>query len=359
MMLMSRLPRPEPAAGIRAYADEVLARRALDARCDENYGRYLAAGHLSAELDYIPVKLDVENVSRCNFACTMCAVSKWPKRRRARDMTLDAFKALIDEQYGLIEIKLNGLGEAMMQGDDWFAMIRYARERRIWVRVTTNASLLHVNENCFKLVESGVNEIDVSIDGADKETFETIRVGSTFERVVANCVMLNSMLKAHGKPSAKMWTLVQRANWRNLPAHVKLSAACGFRQLVFSLNLHGWGDPVLAEKNKTVCVDSEIGAAQLQQLVMLGQESGVRVSFWDVNEKFSTAPGKRCPWPFSRAVVTSDLRTVPCCMIADPDQYEIGKGHSFMENWRGEEYRAFRQAHLDGAIPAVCKGCYA
>jgi MoaA/NifB/PqqE/SkfB family radical SAM enzyme len=219
-MNLSLLPRPEPAAGAAAYEEERRACLALDVRKQTNYQSYLAhrqrrangvtAGE--ASIHYMPVKLDVENTSRCNFACKMCAVSTWPKGKRAEDLPLDAFKRLIDEQYGLVEIKLNGLGEALMQGDEYFEMIRYARERRIWVRMTTNASLLHLRSNYRKLIDSGVNEIDISIDGADAPTFQGIRIQSDFDRVTKNCALLNSALEQAGKASAKMWTLVQKGN---------------------------------------------------------------------------------------------------------------------------------------------------
>jgi hypothetical protein len=102
------LPRPIPAAGEAAYAAEREDRFAFDPRTLENWQRY-KKGRV-ADVDYLPVKLDIENVSRCNFACTMCAVSKWEKGKRANDLPLECFKRLIDEQYGLVEIKLNGIG---------------------------------------------------------------------------------------------------------------------------------------------------------------------------------------------------------------------------------------------------------
>lgn len=355
-MALGDLPRPEPSAGVTAYEAERRARLAFSTETSANWQRYLRAGHGDAKVDYLPVKLDVENVSRCNFACTMCAVSKWPKRQRAKDMTLGEFYALIDEQVGLVEIKLNGLGEPTMQGDDFFEMIRYARDRRIWVRITTNASLLHLKDNARKLVESGVNEIDISVDGADAPTFQGIRIGSQFDRVVANCSMLNDLLLSQGRPSAKMWTLVQRLNAGRLEHHVSLGARMGFRQVVFSTQLHGWGDEALAERN--AAEETGIDRARAWRLVDLGARLGVRVAFWDVSEKFENAPGKRCPWPFERAVVTSDSRTVPCCMIGDPDKYEIGKGKTFLQNWQGTEYKEFRSAHLEGRIPEVCRACY-
>lgn len=349
------LPRPEPSAGVAAYEAEREARLAFDPRTRENFERYRAGRR--AEVDYLPVKLDIENVSRCNFACTMCVVSTWPKGKRAEDMPLSAFKQLIDEQYGLVEIKLNGLGEALMQGDEYFEMIRYARSKRIWVRMTTNASLLHLRENYRKLIDSGVNEIDISIDGADAATFEGIRIQGDFERVRKNCALLHTYCEGREVVRTKMWTLVQKANVKRLPEHVELAAKLGFKHLVFSLQMHGWGDDKLAERNRKEMVD--VDQRTLHALVGLGKMLGVRVSFWDVSAKFdATAPETLCPWPFERAVVTSDLRTVPCCMIGDPDAFELGAGESFLTAWIGAEYRAFRQAHLDGEIPKVCRGCY-
>jgi pyrroloquinoline quinone biosynthesis protein E len=347
------LPRPEPAAGIAAYDAELAARLTVDERCRENYQRYKRR-RLTADPDYLPVKLDIEGVSRCNFACTMCAVSKWEKGTRARDMTLEEFKNLIEEQYGLVEIKLNGIGEPLMAGDKFFEMIRYAREKRIWVRITTNASLLHLRDNYKKLVDSDVNEIDISIDGHDAPIFEGIRIQSDADRVFKNCRLLNDYCLEKGIVRTKMWTLVQKGNVRNLEEHVHLAARLGFRNLVFSLQLHGWGDADLEERNRAEMV--QVGRERLEALVSHGKTLGVRVSFWDVSEKFDQE--NLCPWPFERAVVTSDSRTVPCCMIGDPDKFELGKGLSFMKAWKSDEYRDFRAAHLAGQIPSVCKACY-
>lgn len=357
MIDLARLPRPEPSAGLAAYEAERIARFAFDHRCHENWLRYRVGVRTLAEVDYLPVKLDVENVSRCNFACTMCVVSTWPKGRRAKDMPVGEFKRLIDEQYGLLEIKLNGLGEALLQGDEYFEMIRYARARRIWVRMTTNASLLHLRDNVRKLIDSGVNEIDISIDGADAATFEGIRVQSDFGRVRENCRALNTYCASLGIRRTKMWTLVQKANVERLEEHVGLAARLGFKHLVFSLQMHGWGGEALAERNRAAM--AEVSQVRADDLVARGKACGVRVAFWDVSAKFSTqSPETLCPWPFERAVITSDSRTVPCCMIGDPDAFELGKGLTFWQAWMSDEYRAFRQAHLDGEVPAVCKGCY-
>jgi pyrroloquinoline quinone biosynthesis protein E len=146
----------------------------------------------------------------------MCQVSEWPKGQRARDMRFEEFAHLIDENYGLVEIKIQGMGEPTLARDDFYRMIRYAREQHIWVRTVTNGSLLHLNDNSRKLLESGINEVQISIDGADKQTLESIRVGSKFERVTENVRELNVMAKEKNLQVTKMWTVVQNQNLSQL-----------------------------------------------------------------------------------------------------------------------------------------------
>ena len=204
------LPTPQP--DLSAYRWNRFLALATSPRRLVNYARFKLAER-GPEIDYLPIKLDIENVSRCNFACTMCQVSDWPKRQRARDMSFDDFKALIDSQYGLVEIKIQGMGEPTLQGDDFFRMIRYARSKGIWVRTTTNASLLHVHDNYRKLIDSDVNDVQISLDGADKPTYEAIRRGGKFEMVTRNCQRINAYCAELGVVRTQMWIVLQQANF--------------------------------------------------------------------------------------------------------------------------------------------------
>jgi hypothetical protein len=59
--------------------DAALAGIAVD-ECDIRHHPLVIGAAANALVDYYPIKLDIENVSRCNFRCTMCAVSDWPQR---------------------------------------------------------------------------------------------------------------------------------------------------------------------------------------------------------------------------------------------------------------------------------------
>ncbi len=362
-LALRALPAPEPAAGSAAYARERELALAADPRRRANYERYLAADRRSEHVDYLPIKLDIENVSRCNFRCTMCVVPDWDKGRRADDMPLAAFRQLIDDQYGLVEIKLQGIGEPLLQRDDYFEMIRYARAKHIWVRTTTNASLLHFRDNYRRLIDSDVNELQISIDGATAEVFESIRVGGQFERVTANCRLVNDYCREVGVRRTKMWTVVQQRNRHQLEALVDLAAALGFDNQVFSLELSDWGLQDMRDRNDAATAESALTAEDLLPLVERGARQGVAVRFWNATERYRLGDRDAlCAWPFERAYVSSDNRVVPCCYIGNPDVHQIDGGlddqRSFTSVWTGAEYNAFRKAHLQGTLPKICEGCY-
>lgn len=357
---LGTLPAPEPVPDVHAYLRERRISLSRSNRRLKNYVAYMSSPRRSAEVNYLPIRLDFENVSRCNFACTMCTVSDWHKGTRAADMPIEAFKKLIDEQYGLVEIKIQGLGEPTLQRDAYFEMIRYARSKNIWVRTTTNASLLHLHNNYKKLVDSGVNEIQISIDGADKETFESIRRQSDFERVVSNCKLINKYCDGLGVERTKMWTVVQKGNRHQLSDLVDLAHDMGFKSMGFSLNLVDFGVERWREINDAVTVEQSFTRREAEALMAKGEKLGIKVRFWSVTQKYTTdKPAGLCPWPFERAYISSDLRVVPCCIIGNPDVSELGVAkETFSDVWFGSTMRDFRAAHLKGEIPAVCRSCY-
>jgi pyrroloquinoline quinone biosynthesis protein E len=289
----------------------------------------------------------------------MCQVSKWANHQRAADMLFDDFKSLLDSQYGLVEIKIQGMGEPTLGGDSFYQMIKYAREQHIWVRVITNASLLHINNNYQKLIDSGANEIQISIDGATKGTFEGIRRGSRFERVCENCKLINEYVKAEHITPTKMWTVVQKLNICELPELVELAYKLGFRHLVFSLELQDWGQDDWLNINDTLSARRYLTPEMASNLIHKGNTLGVKVAFWTVTTKYKAGEvDQLCPWPFERAYVSSDMYIVPCCMIGNPDVSNLGNANYFADAWNGDAYRKFRKAPLKGNIPRFCLGCY-
>jgi MoaA/NifB/PqqE/SkfB family radical SAM enzyme len=350
------LTRPYPD---RALYDQTLAQgfRQFPQR-EENYRRYKLARR-GITLDYLPIKLDIENVSRCNFHCTMCQVSDWPGFKRSRDMTLDEYRALLDEQIGLTEIKLQGMGEPLIGGETYFSMIRIARERSIWVRSVTNGSLLNVKDNYKKVIDADISELHVSIDGATAPTYEAIRRGGKFGRTCEGAKLLNGYARSQNRMRTRMWTVVQAGNFPELEQLPVLAAELGFHRLSLSLDLNDWGQDAWREKNDTIDKQEDFSLERAQNIEQIGLERGVEVTFWHIDAKYDTQSVETlCPWPFERAYISSEMRIVPCCMVANPSISDLGDAAHFARDWNGPAMQAFRSAHLKGEIPKFCQSCY-
>jgi pyrroloquinoline quinone biosynthesis protein E len=349
------LPRPAP--------DKELFKATLEAgfrefpQRKENYLRY-KANRRAEELDYLPVKMDIENVSRCNYRCNMCQVSDWPGSQRAADMTLADYQAFLEAQFGLIEIKLQGMGEPLL-GECYFEMVAYARKRHIWVRSTSNGALLHVKDNYKKVIDADISEFQVSLDGATQETYLAIRRGGNLKRVKDNCLLLNKYCDTAGRRRTRMWVVVQKENFPELEKFVLLAAELGFKRLSFSLDLNDWGQARWKAANDRIDMHRQFNLGLAQRLIEAGKVKGVEVTFWFIDEKYDTRDiNKLCPWPFERAFISSDMKIVPCCMVGNPAIAQLGDARNFTEEWNGPNFREFRNKHISGSLAGFCRSCY-
>jgi len=138
-------------------------------------------------INQFPVHLDIESTSRCNLRCTFCDKRPWMNKLSQGDMEFDLFKKIIDEGSSneLCSIKLSYRGEPLLH-PRIADMVSYARKRDILdIYFNTNGMLLTKSMG-QKLIEAGLNRISVSVEGTDSETYEQIRVGAKFSRVLRN-----------------------------------------------------------------------------------------------------------------------------------------------------------------------------
>ncbi len=312
----------------------------------------------SQSRSHLPSILDVEPVSRCNYRCNMCVVRHWPNGKRADDMDWDNFKVFMEEQqHNLVEMKLQGIGEPMLH-KRFFDMIRLVTERFIWTRTTLNGSLLNINENYRRLIDSGIGEIQTSFDGCTKEMYEEIRQGGNFENTVQNLTQLNDYANKKNRPYTRMWVLLQQKNRHGLFQFVDLAKKMGFRRLTFSLNLGDWANKKV-RKSIDAMQASDLTEEEKQRLIEISKHEGIDISIWGWGEKYSVKSLETlCKVPFTRAFIGSDFRTVPCSAMGTPETADMGDALKFKETWNNDYYQEFRKAHLKGNIPVYCQNCY-
>ena len=75
-----------------------------------NLVKFLIASKFKTDsINYLPISMDIEPTTGCNFRCTMCQVSL--PDFAAKNMDLETFKKVIDDNPQLLKIKLQGKGK--------------------------------------------------------------------------------------------------------------------------------------------------------------------------------------------------------------------------------------------------------
>src|ERR1700689_2771923 len=138
----------------------------------------------------LPVEYIVETTAKCNLYCPMCPreTHKQPKE----DMTSEIFERLVSESRHTAEhMMLIGLGEPFMDRKI-FKRIEYCERHNISTLLSTNGTFLD-EKTAARLLDSPLEHITLSVDGATKESFEYYRKGARFEKVRDNFIRFARM----------------------------------------------------------------------------------------------------------------------------------------------------------------------
>jgi radical SAM protein with 4Fe4S-binding SPASM domain len=147
----------------------------------------LLAAYLAGRerLSALPVEYIVETTAKCNLYCPMCVRETY--RQPKADMADEIFERLVRESRSTAEhLMLIGLGEPLMD-PKIFDRIEHCRRHGISTLLSTNGTFLDETMG-RRLLQTGLEHITLSFDGATRESFEYYRKGARFERVRDNFV---------------------------------------------------------------------------------------------------------------------------------------------------------------------------
>ncbi|MGN9891854.1 radical SAM/SPASM domain-containing protein [Micromonospora sp. L31] len=330
---------------------------------------------MSTDIDAppLPPHLQLEVTSACNLRCVMCLVRyRPPVNKLAGAMRPELFHRLLAELPALNRLTLQGLGEPLLS-PYLMEMVRAAVARGITVGFNTNATLL-TRGRAEELVDSGVDWLHVSLDGAGAGVYEAVREGADFARVVANLAGLVHAKQAAGSvtPWIRVVFVAMRDNVAELPDLVRLLARVGVDELHVQNLSHNFSDAdpasgydgirqFTADQALWTGADADRAATAFHEAGEAAREHGVRLRLPrpGVPADAGTPSGRGCSWPWEAAYITSTGVVQPCCMVMGDDRMSLGRltEQSFPQIWYGERYREFRHRLLGGEPPEVCRGC--
>lgn len=267
--------------------------------------------------------VSIEPSNTCNARCVMCPYSKMTRPKTV--MPMELFKKIVDDchEEGVSNFNLNFYNEPFL--DPFiFDRIKYLKSKGIKVKLFSNGSVVD-KEKANKTLESGLDEINFSLDSCDKETYESIRKGLNFETVVKNVSYLFEEKKRRKLliPVIKAIFVRQKINKKEAGRYENFWKN-KVDKIVFSFD---------DNRNET----SEF--------------------FIGKNKKLTPFPCKKL---WTEINVMSNGKVALCCIDSDGKEL-LGdfNSQSLREIWNNEKFKEIRKKHLDFEADAIllCKLC--
>jgi MoaA/NifB/PqqE/SkfB family radical SAM enzyme len=316
-----------------------------------------------------PVEAYFEVANRCNSKCATCPLTFSPQES-ARQLSLADFTRLVDQLPDLRRAVMQGIGEPLLNRD-LAPMIRYLKDRAVYVVFNTNAALL-TRRRQVELIESGLDELRVSLDGSTPETYLKVRGIPAFERVVDNVAEMVRTRRELGSatPRVSFWVTGLRENLPELPDVVDLAARVGVEE-VYLQRLVFWGQGLAVAEQSVYRGCREQAEAIIAEAERRARRHGVRLRGADaldpraslVDRPPMDRPWTACSRPLRLAYITANGNALPCCIAPFTDApYESIILGNYLEDgvaavWSGAAYRRFREQLYSAEPPRSCRNC--
>jgi len=319
-----------------------------------------------------PVCVYLEVTNRCNLLCTTCPRT-YEELEPPADMSWDLFRSIVDQVPDLVRAVLHGVGEPMLVAN-LPRMVRYLKDRGTYVLFNTNGTVLSERSG-RALIAAELDELRVSLDASNRETFKAIRGRDYFGRIVRNVRAFRELQEREGytRPQVSAWLTGLKETVKELPAFVKLAAEIGVQEVYlqrlvfFDRSTIGKARPDQAMFERLTLEE----ATYLKQAEDLARSFGITFSASGAASEPSLSlkrtddgsPWSLCRRPWSLMYFTANGRALPCCIAPFSqhgyDNYTLGNAtqQTLREIWNGSLYREFRRALLSDKPPASCANC--
>lgn len=316
----------------------------------------------------LPAVLYIETTNRCDSLCQTC-IRTFQTLEPPKDLTLDELTQLVDQLPRLQRVLLHGIGEPLLN-PQLFEMIAYLKGRGVAVVFNSDAIGL-TDRKRRSLVDSGLDELRVSMDAAIPETYRAIRGVPMFHRVVENVTALVDLQRELGvsTPTVSLWFTVMKNNLRELPDFIRLAGKIGAAEVNVQRLIY-YGQGMAVQEQSLYGALTALEAQMLAEADHICRELGIVLkASGDTTPEASLTPEERdrpwagCQRPWSLSYVTANGNVLPCCISPWTAKNYAGLilGNAFTERfadiWNGEHYQRFRTQFETNEAPDPCRGC--
>ena len=319
----------------------------------------------------------------CDLKCIMC-----PQGRAERGSRKVMSEKLIEKLVNSLANYKPGVGAIL---PFWNGEPLYNKNFPIFVKkimekqtIGANFGSISIHTNCMNLNEE-ISEliikseifspITLSIDSATEKTYQTIRRGGDFNRIVSNIekfLKLRSKL-GKSKPRLIFQFIAMEENIKEVELFKKFwgellsKNGCNFEVIFSDENLQSDKDYIFIRKLIPEKEDEKYlsRAEELHKLAMGVEEKKIENPKIKPNDTMEIVKDDvevrgPCPIIFSHLGIKYDGKASPCCRdfeakieVGDLNTQEIG------EIWTGNKIKEYRLAHIEGRFDDVplCGEC--
>lgn len=306
-----------------------------------------------------PTHYDIAVSVVCNIKCPFCprqtfgdAVTSGLMKEKHYDPVVPHLE--VSQRTGLY-----GLGEPFLN-KKFFDFLTAAKARGSYCMTSSHGMSL-TSEMIDKVLDSGLDELCVSMDGATPRTFNFLRSGADFKTVVHNVTELLRRRNARGQatPRVHIACAISKYNVWQLKSMVRLAKSMGADKIAFSNLVLDHHEHAHASIVGTRVFRWNLGRAK-KEAARIGIEC---VYFFQMPFPYKeeppppVQPGMRygCPSAWRQVIVERDGNLKPCCYL------DMSLGNSadkpMEEQFNGKPAMGLRRTFTSGNYIGKCKGC--
>ena len=289
----------------------------------------------------LPITASIEPTTACNLKCPQCPSGLRSFSRPTGKLDIDLYQNMLDQlgsQLWYLTLYFQGEPYLNPQFTDIVAL---ANKKNIYTSTSSNAHFLD-DDNARETVESGLNNLIISVDGLSQETYEKYRVSGKLAKVEEGLFNLRKWkvkLKKNS-PHVVVQFIIMRHNEHQVE-NVKQWAL-----------KHGADEVQL----KTAQIyDHHQGSHLLPQNQEYARYKPSETGTFKIKNKLLD----HCWRMWHSCVITWDGNVVPCCFDKDA-KYVMGNMAElpFKKIWNGEKYYNFRkQLFTNRKNIDICQDC--
>jgi radical SAM protein with 4Fe4S-binding SPASM domain len=334
----------------------------------------------------VPQVVSVRLTNLCNMNCVMCGQPKisdkdTPRRFFSDQLSLNELSSLIDQ---IAPFKPNFYlwgGEPLLY-KDIFTVIGYARKKKLTVQINTNGLL--IQRYADEIVESGLDDLIVSLDGPE-EIHDKIRaMPGAFQQICSGLSTVQKIKKEKkvNRPIVRIRGTIHPDNFESLSDLVRIAQdlnadGLNFNQLWFTSESMGQAyqsilrDVFGIEANSWkgfVWKPADINLAGLESEMCKIQNNQVPfpitvspyVDKKDLGKYYGdlayTCGARTCYSIYFKTYIMPNGDVTPCPDFPDFIAGNI-RNASLLEIWNGRKYRNFRRLLKSRKLLPICSRC--